>query len=406
MSSECGILARFRASSTNRVNKTMLNFNSHIPLSLYIHLPWCVRKCPYCDFNSHAVKSEVPEAEYVEALKRDLDENLPSTQGRRLVSIFFGGGTPSLFSPQAIQAILEHVHKRLHIHRDTEVTLEANPGTVDEARFAGFRHAGINRLSIGIQSLQDEKLKSLGRIHNRDYALRAIDIAVTAGFHNFNLDIMHGLPEQSLHDAAQDIKDALGFQPPHFSWYQLTIEPNTLFYHQRPTIPEDEILWDIQECGKKIIAAAGLKQYEVSAYALPGKECQHNLNYWEFGDYLGIGAGAHSKITDTERGIITRHWQVKNPKNYLDPAGKMTGNHSVLSNNDIIFEFMLNALRLTNGVPLSLFTERTGLPIDLIKDKLTIAQNNLLLEKSSTMLKTTEHGQKFLNDLISLFLVN
>ena len=382
----------------------MLNFTTPIPLSLYIHLPWCVRKCPYCDFNSHEAKAGLPEEEYVAALMQDLDENLPTLKGRRLVSIFFGGGTPSLFSPQAIASILEGVHKRLHLHPDTEITLEANPGTVDETRFAGFRQAGINRLSIGIQSLQDEKLKQLGRIHNRDYALRAIDIAQTAGFSNFNLDLMHGLPDQSVDDALQDMKDALGFQPPHFSWYQLTIEPNTFFYHQRPQLPEEDTLWDIQDHGKKLLADSGLQQYEVSAYSLPGKECQHNLNYWEFGDYLGIGAGAHSKITDIENGVITRHWQVKNPKNYLDPSCAFTAKKNILSTSDIVFEFMLNALRLTNGVSVKLFEERTGLSAKILEKRLEVARNNQLLEKDINILRPTEMGQRFLNDLVSLFL--
>ncbi len=377
-----------------------------IPLSLYIHIPWCVRKCPYCDFNSHEARHNIPEALYVEALIEDLDENLPSIWGRSLSSIFFGGGTPSLFSPQAIENILSAVRSRLRMSPEIEITLEANPGTVDESHFSGFKSAGINRLSIGVQSLQDGKLKALGRIHGREHALRAIDSAVHAGFDNFNLDLMHGLPGQSMEDALNDIKDALAFTPPHLSWYQLTIEPNTFFHHQPPRLPEEEVLWDIQEKGKETIADAGLKQYEVSAYARAGYECLHNKNYWEFGDYLGIGAGAHSKITDVNAGTITRHWQVKNPKDYGDSSRSFTSQKVVLPPHDICFEFMLNALRLTQGVTIDLFKERTGLSIDVLEPILTIAKNKNLLVDSPMLLCPTEHGRQFLNDLIELFLPN
>jgi putative oxygen-independent coproporphyrinogen III oxidase len=377
-----------------------------IPLSLYIHLPWCVRKCPYCDFNSHEFKDNIPEQAYVAALIKDLDERLPSVVGRDLTSIFFGGGTPSLFSPQAILAVLNAVEHRLPISTETEITLEANPGTIDEKRFKGFRQAGVNRLSLGIQSLQDTKLKALGRIHNRDYALRAIELAIDAGFDNFNLDIMHGLPEQSMQDAIGDLRDCLNFAPPHLSWYQLTIEPNTFFHHKPPTLPCDETLWDIQEEGKTVLAAAGLLPYEVSAYAKPGHECAHNKNYWEFGDYLGIGAGAHSKITDMDSHAITRHWQVKNPNDYLNQTKKMTANSTILEPNDIIFEFMLNALRLTHGVSTSLFTERTGLPINTIEAQLLEAKQKKLLIDHPSRIEATELGMRFLNNTIDIFLPN
>ncbi len=383
---------------------SMLNFSTSIPLSLYIHIPWCIRKCPYCDFNSHEAREAIPEELYVQRLIQDLDEHLPRILDRELKSIFFGGGTPSLFSPQGIEEILAAVHQRLRMAPSIEITLEANPGTIDESRFVGFRQAGINRLSIGVQSLQDNKLKALGRIHDREYALRAIDSAVRAGFENFNLDLMHGLPEQSVEDALSDIRDALAFNPPHLSWYQLTIETNTFFHHQPPRLPDDDILWTIQERGKTVIMDAGLSQYEVSAYASSGHECQHNKNYWEFGDYLGIGAGAHSKITDFEQQVITRHWQVKNPKDYLDPAKALTSQKVVLAPHDILFEFMLNALRLTQGVSADLFKERTGLALDIAEPALAIAREKKLLVNDTQVLRATELGHRFLNDLLGLFL--
>lgn len=383
----------------------MLNFTTPIPLSLYIHLPWCVRKCPYCDFNSHEVKDNLQQDLYVEALLNDLDSHLPRIWGRRLVSIFFGGGTPSLFSPDAIEKILQGVHTRLNFGSDIEITLEANPGTIDESRFKGFKRAGVNRLSIGIQSLQNEKLKLLGRIHDRDYALRAIDAAVNAGFNNFNVDLMHGLPQQSLEDALSDIQDALQFKPPHFSWYQLTIEPNTVFYKNPPTLPVDDVLWDIQEQGKHMLAKNSLTQYEVSAYSQKDKECIHNKNYWEFGDYLGIGAGAHSKITDIENARIIRYENKRQPKDYLDPSKNFIAAEKIISEKEIIFEFMLNALRLTNGVPKKLFEERTGVDLTTIETLLQTSQNKNLLRHDEHHLGATELGQRFLNDLMEIFLI-
>ncbi len=375
-----------------------------IPLSLYIHIPWCVRKCPYCDFNSHEARNAVPEDLYVDALLRDLQQQLPCIENRPLVSIFFGGGTPSLFSPRAIEKILRGVHTVLQFDPKIEITLEANPGTVDEKNFAGFYQVGINRLSIGIQSLQNEKLQALGRIHDRDYALRAIDVAIKAGFDNFNLDLMHGLPGQTAADAIADLQDALAFSPPHLSWYQLTIEPNTLFHHQPPYLPKDDILWDIQEQGKEQLQQTGLAQYEVSAYAHPHHECAHNKNYWEFGDYLGIGAGAHSKITDSKKQIITRHSQVKNPKDYLNPEKNITATQTILTPEDICFEFMLNTLRLTRGVSMDLFTARTGLSESALEPALSLAKEKKLLIDHPKMLCPTESGQRFLNDVIGLFL--
>lgn len=376
----------------------------NIPLSLYIHIPWCVKKCPYCDFNSHEARNAIPENLYIETLLRDLEEQVDRLENRPITSIFFGGGTPSLFTPDGIKKILEGVNQRVRFAPDIEITLEANPGTVDEKRFLGFREAGVNRLSIGIQSLQDEKLQALGRIHNRDYALRAIDAAMAAGFDNFNLDLMHGLPNQSITEALADLNDALAFHPPHLSWYQLTIEPNTFFHHQPPVLPEDDILWDIQEKGKSLLQHVHLNQYEISAYATPQHECLHNRNYWEFGDYLGIGAGAHSKITDTEKQMITRHSQIKNPRDYLNPEKKLTVSQSILTEKDICFEFMLNALRLTKGVSGELFTSRTGLSLNTLEPVLGFAKEKQLMVKENNRLCATEMGQRFLNDVIGLFL--
>jgi putative oxygen-independent coproporphyrinogen III oxidase len=384
----------------------MQKFDTTIPLSLYIHLPWCVRKCPYCDFNSHELRNDIPEQAYIDALIQDLEEQLPRIWGRRIISIFFGGGTPSLFSAGGIGRILTEVNNRLRFGADTEITLEANPGAVDEARFQGFRAAGVNRLSIGLQSLQDDKLLALGRIHQRENALRAVEMAKRAGFDNFNLDLMHGLPNQSVDDALADLRDALAQQPTHLSWYQLTIEPNTLFHNKPPELPPEEVLWEIQEQGKSFLAQNGMQQYETSAYSLVDKQCVHNINYWEFGDYLGIGAGAHSKITDVEKQVITRHWQVKNPRDYLDTTKPFVGEELVVSEKDTAFEFMLNALRLTEGVTPALFAERTGLPLSTIQPTLDIAIQKNLLQADKSKICATELGHRFLNDLCGLFLTD
>lgn len=382
----------------------MPNFTKQIPLSLYIHIPWCVRKCPYCDFNSHQAKDQLPQELYVAALLQELDSHLHRIENRSLISIFFGGGTPSLFSAQAIGAILDGVQKRIAMDSNIEITLEANPGTIDQDRFRDFKSAGINRLSLGIQSLQDEKLKVLGRIHDKENALRAIDIAKQAGFTNFNLDLMYGLPNQSIEDAMSDIQQALAFEPTHFSWYQLTIEPNTLFYHQRPVLPQDDTLWEMQTIGQLLIRSLGYNQYEVSAYSLAQKECRHNLNYWEFGDYLGIGAGAHSKITNSKTGMVERFSQVKNPRDYLDVNKRNKQTIQIISEQDLIFEFMLNALRLTDGVPVTLFAERTGLSLQQIAPILSKAkQRNLLLDNPDYIYPSVL-GKKFLNNLVEMFL--
>lgn len=382
----------------------MSNFKEKLPLSLYIHIPWCVRKCPYCDFNSHEAKTSLPQELYVAALIQELDSRLHLIQDRPLKSIFFGGGTPSLFSAKSIGQILDAVAKKISLDARIEITLEANPGTIDQAHFGGFRMAGINRLSIGIQSLQDDKLKMLGRIHDRANAMRAVDFAKDAGFDTFNLDIMYGLPNQSLQDALQDIQDALSFQPTHFSWYQLTIEPNTVFYRERPPLPVDELIWDMQLAGQELLQTSGFKQYEVSAYSETHRECLHNRNYWEFGDYLGIGAGAHSKMTNHETGEVLRFSQVRHPKDYLDASKRQLLQPNIVSEKDIIFEFMLNALRLSDGVANTLFTLHTGLPISRIQPVLSAAIERSLLTADENYLRPTALGKKFLNDLTMMFL--
>jgi len=378
-------------------------FTRPLPLSLYIHLPWCVRKCPYCDFNSHALLGELPEAAYVSALLQEIDCHLAEIGQRPILSIFFGGGTPSLFSVKAIDTILNELAQRLSFSPTIEITLEANPGTVDQARFQGFRQAGVNRLSLGIQSLQNDKLSLLGRIHDSAQALRAIEIAQAAGFSNFNLDIMYGLPQQSVEQALADIDLALACQPTHFSWYQLTLEPNTLFYHQPPQLPSEEVIMDMQIAGQARIQAQHFQQYEVSAYAKAGKECLHNRNYWEFGDYLGIGAGAHSKLTAIETDSVWRFSQVKHPKDYLNADKRSVLNKTKVSDPDLIFEFMLNALRLTQGVPLTLFTEHTGLALSHIEPKINAAKERGLLLETDTLCPSAL-GKQFLNDLTAMFL--
>jgi putative oxygen-independent coproporphyrinogen III oxidase len=373
------------------------------PLALYIHIPWCVKKCPYCDFNSHAAGPTLPEDEYVDALLADLDADLRHVHGRPLSSIFFGGGTPSLFSDRALGRLLEGVERRVAFAGDIEITLEANPGTFEQAKFKGYRALGINRLSIGVQSFQEAKLKALGRIHDGSEAIRAADMARAAGFDNFNLDLMHGLPEQSLEDALFDLRTAIAQAPTHLSWYQLTMEPNTVFWNQPPVLPEDDLLWDIQEAGQALLAAEGYAQYEVSAYAQAGKQARHNLNYWTFGDFLGIGAGAHAKLSDP-LGRIVRTWKTRLPKDYLDAAKAFQAGERLLGADELPFEFLMNVLRLTDGVPASLFTERTGLPLASLDAARTEAQARKLLRTEPERLCATAEGQLFLNDLLQHFL--
>lgn len=374
------------------------------PLSLYIHIPWCVRKCPYCDFNSHTASPVLPEREYVDALLADLDLDLPHVYGRELRSIFFGGGTPSLFSAAALGRLLAGVQQRIRFASDIEITLEANPGTFEQDKFSAYRSLGINRLSIGIQSFQEAKLKALGRIHNGDEAIRAADMARRAGFDNFNLDLMHGLPDQSQDEALADLRQAIALAPTHLSWYQLTLEPNTVFWNQPPVLPEDDILWDIQETGQQLLADSGYAQYEVSAYALPGRPARHNLNYWAFGDFIGIGAGAHGKLSHPD-GRILRTWKTRLPKDYLNPDKPFQAGFKQLSVEELPFEFLMNALRLTEGVEAALFHERTGLSIESLADARRQAEQRGLLKADPTQLVATPQGQLFLNDLLQYFLI-
>lgn len=373
------------------------------PLALYIHIPWCVRKCPYCDFNSHAASPELPETAYVDALLADLEQDLKHVHGRELTSIFFGGGTPSLFSAEALGRLLDGVEQRIKFARDIEITLEANPGTFEQAKFRAYHQLGINRLSIGVQSFQEAKLKALGRIHNGDEAIRAADMARNAGFDNFNLDLMHGLPDQSLDDALADLRQAIDLAPTHLSWYQLTLEPNTVFWNQPPTLPEDDILWDIQEAGQALLTEHGYAQYEVSAYARDGLRARHNLNYWSFGDFLGIGAGAHAKLSNPN-GQIVRAWKTRLPKDYLDPSKAFQAGERILSREELPFEFLMNVLRLTDGVAADLFTQRTGLPIAELASARREAEARGLLLADPTRLVATREGQLFLNDLLQHFL--
>lgn len=374
------------------------------PLSLYVHIPWCVEKCPYCDFNSHPLRQPPDQAGYVDALLADLVHDLPLTGGRPLHSIFLGGGTPSLFAPAQIGRLLAGVAARVPLADDLEVTLEANPGTVEAGRFAGYRAAGVNRLSIGVQSLDAGKLRALGRIHGPAEALRAAQSARAAGFDNFNLDLMFGLPQQDLDQALDDLGQALALAPPHLSWYQLTLEPNTRFAHAPPPLPDDDLLWDMQEAGQRLLADAGLQQYEISAYARPGHRCRHNLNYWTFGDYLGIGAGAHGKLTLAD-GRILRRSKPRHPQAYLAAAGTAAGvsDERWLDAADRPVEFMMNALRLNGGVAADLYPRRAGMDLADIAPQLDIARTRGLLDPDPGRLAPTALGRRFLNDLLGLF---
>jgi len=373
------------------------------PLSLYIHIPWCIRKCPYCDFNSHEAREPADEAAYLQALARDLEAELPRVWGRRIDSIFIGGGTPSLLSVDSVAQLVSTVRALLPVNADAEITLEANPGTVDYEKFSGFAAAGINRLSIGIQSFDDDKLKALGRIHDRAQALRAVEIAHKASIGNLNLDLMFGLPGQTREQALADVRQAIELEPDHISLYQLTIEPNTLFYHRPPALPDDEAIWEMQQVLQDQLGEAGYAQYEVSAYARPGRQCRHNLNYWQFGDYLGIGAGAHGKISTAE--AVVRTSKKRNPADYLQLAGSAECvSTRELSRDDLVIEFMMNALRLTGGFPLALFQERTGLALSKITRALDEAEQRNLIERDTQWLKPTETGLRYLNDLLQLFM--
>lgn len=380
------------------------------PLSLYIHIPWCVQKCPYCDFNSHALKHEIPEEEYVTALIKDLDADIQhfnlnnGSNKRKLHSIFIGGGTPSLFSAKAINSLLSQVLLRFTYEQSIEITLEANPGTVEADKFIGFAKAGVSRLSIGVQSFESDKLIKLGRIHDNEQAKRAAELAQTCGVKSFNLDLMHGLPNQTVENALDDLKQAIALKPDHLSWYQLTIEPNTAFHSKPPKLPQDETLWDIQEQGVALLAEAGYQQYEISAYSKAGKQSQHNVNYWQFGDYLGIGCGAHGKITDVETQKIYRTVKVKHPKGYLDTSRVALDHLIEVDTTELTFEFMMNQLRLHKAFTLEHFEASTGLDKAQILPTLNKAKDKQLLTESNNGWQVSLLGQRYLNDLLEMFL--
>jgi oxygen-independent coproporphyrinogen-3 oxidase len=385
---------------------SMFNFTALPPLSLYVHLPWCVRKCPYCDFNSHEAKGVVPEQAYVDALIADLEQDLPSVWGRTVETVFIGGGTPSLFSAEAIDHLLSQLRALLNLSAAAEITLEANPGTLEAGKFAEFRAAGINRLSIGVQSFDDAMLAKLGRIHGVREAIAAAEAAHAAGFAELNLDLMYGLPGQTSAQALADLEQAIALRPTHLSHYQLTIEENTRFAHAPPALPDHDAVWEMQERCQARLAASGYEQYEVSAYARAGHRCRHNLNYWLFGDYLGIGAGAHAKISSAQTQRIVRTVKLRHPRDYLAKAAapQRIAEERVLTRRDAAFEFMLNALRLADGFPVALFAQHTGLPLQVAEGPLQQAERKGLIERDLHTIRPTDLGRRFLNDLTALFL--
>ncbi|RYJ16361.1 radical SAM family heme chaperone HemW [Rahnella variigena] len=371
------------------------------PLSLYIHIPWCVQKCPYCDFNSHALKGEVPHDDYVAHLLADLDADLHLVGGRSVGTIFIGGGTPSLLSSDAMQNLLDGVRARLPLDAHAEITMEANPGTVEADRFSGYQRAGVNRISIGVQSFDAQKLERLGRIHGPDEAKRAAYLATGLNLRSFNLDLMHGLPDQTLEEALDDLRQAIALNPPHLSWYQLTIEPNTMYASRPPKLPDDDALWDIFEQGDQLLTAAGYQQYETSAYAKPGYQCQHNLNYWRFGDYLGIGCGAHGKLTQPD-GQILRTVKTKHPRGYMQ--GRYMDKQHPVETEDLPFEFFMNRFRLLEAAPREEFGLYTGLDESVIRAQLDEAIAKEYLVETDTHWQITSKGKLFLNSLLELFL--
>ena len=390
-------------------------FSQLPPLSLYIHIPWCVRKCPYCDFNSHQADSKLPIAAYLEALKLDLYSDIELAQGRQIESIFFGGGTPSLMPASFISEIICYADQHVGLSPSCEITLEANPGTAEYDNFKDYRLGGVNRLSIGVQSFNDQQLRTLGRIHSSKEVVSAFELARQAGFDNINLDLMFGLPGQTTAQAQQDLNSAIALTPEHISWYQLTIETNTEFYSRPPQLPEEDSIWQIQQQGQQLLASSDYRQYEISAYAKPGKQAQHNLNYWQFGDYLAIGAGAHGKITQLDQQQIWRKRKTRLPNHYLDAAQKglkspVEGENAFDAENQrlcidaIPFEFMMNALRLVNGVPASYFSQRTGLELPLIEAKLQQQRALGLLSTTTNRLCASTKGHQFLNNLLEGFL--
>ena len=380
-----------------------LNLSALPPLSLYVHWPWCVRKCPYCDFNSHEARGELPEKEYLDALRLDLEQSLPLIWGRKIHTVFIGGGTPSLMSAAGLDRLMSDLRTLLPLELDAEITMEANPGTFEAERFKSYRASGINRLSIGIQSFNPAHLKALGRIHDGDEALRAVEIANNT-FENFNLDLMYALPSQTLDEARRDLETALSFAPPHLSLYHLTMEPNTVFAKYPPALPDDDLSADMQDMIAEVMGTNGYEHYEVSAYAQPGRRARHNLNYWQFGDYLGIGAGAHSKLSFPHR--VLRQARFKQPTSFIEAAkrGNPVQEEHEIGRADMGFEFVLNALRLTGGFDPNLFGERTGMNIGAIAKALNEAEAKGLIYRDHKLIKPTELGQRFLNDLQEMFL--
>ena len=373
------------------------------PLSLYVHVPWCLRKCPYCDFNSHEKRGELPEGQYVDALLSDVEAALPKVWGRRFYTVFIGGGTPSLFSPDAIDRLVVGLRTRLAIDPEAEITMEANPGTFELERFRGFRDAGVNRLSIGVQSFDDAKLAAIGRVHGRDEARRALAAALEI-FPTVNADLMYGLPGQTLEEALRDIEEAIAIGPPHVSAYHLTLEPDTHFHRFPPQLPDDDVSADMQERIEDRLARAGYEHYETSAFAKPGERARHNLNYWTFGDYVGIGAGAHGKISFRDR--IVRETRQRKPETYMRTAldGNAIDETREVAAAELPFEFMLNALRLVEGFPAELFELRTGMPLLAVSDELERAERDGLIERGVTTIRPTAKGQRFLNELLERFL--
>lgn len=376
------------------------------PLSLYIHVPWCVRKCPYCDFNSHEATGALPEADYIRALCEDFDQDFEFIQGRPIQSVFIGGGTPSLFSASAYQQLFDHLRQRAAFSENCEITLEANPGTAEAAKFAGYRTAGINRLSLGIQSFDDAQLKALGRIHGAGEARAAIAIATSAGFDNFNLDLMYGLPQQTPAQAVRDLEQALEFHPAHLSWYQLTIEPNTVFHSQPPSVPTEEPILEMQDRGRELLTSRSLARYEVSAYALPDRISLHNMNYWQFGDYLGIGAGAHGKATRFEDGSLSiwRTRKLKQPKHYLANSLNRRAEQQLLTPEELPLEFLLNGLRLKQGFTSALFEGRTGLAFSTIGKRVEYLVNQGMLARNESLVQPTDKGYELLNSVLEEFI--
>lgn len=380
---------------------------TQIPLSLYIHIPWCVRKCPYCDFHSYAIQEPIPETDYVTALLADLAQDIQKVSNRQIKTIFIGGGTPSVLAPATIAHLLDGIRAQMSVAATAEITLEANPGTVDNARFCELRQAGVNRLSIGIQSFQDPLLQTLGRIHGRHEALQALTAVHNVGFTNFNCDLMFGLPGQTVAAALDDLHTAIAGQPPHLSWYQLTIEPNTSFYQQPPSLPDEDTVWEIYTAGQSYLKEHGYEQYEISAYTANARYCQHNLNYWQFGDYLGIGAGAHSKITTTsDTGLtITRFRKKNHPADYMNTASTaaVIDHAHILSTEEISLEFMMNALRVLKGFTPAQFTLTTGLPLAAIAEPLEQAYRYGWLTQDGHAIRTTALGLRYLNNVLELF---